>query len=344
MLICIALDPGRADCCPRSRMSVIPHVSVIIPTFNRAHCIARSVQSVLAQTFQDLEVIVVDDGSTDDTGEILAGFGDRIRVIRQENAGVGAARNTGMRAARGDWIAFQDSDDVWVPGKLERQIECLRRYQLQLCFTRTVADNGERLQDIEEITSTAVEPGVLRADQEAAIASVSKASRHPYLQTSVIARTLLEEIGPFDTSLRAAEDTQLIFRMAFSPGFRGFVYVDEPLVVIYRETSGSLTFDLRAASAARRYGSYLRVQATMYWQLLERYPQLAAVTRRNLAYFISRRAELACVAGEWALARALARDCFALAGSDWRIRVRGAWIRLFPRLFRARFRHKWKAG
>jgi glycosyltransferase involved in cell wall biosynthesis len=318
-------------------MSAIPRVSVIIPSFNRAHCIVASVESVLAQTFQDLEVIVVDDGSTDDTQEVLARFGNRIRVIRQENGGVSAARNAGIRAARAEWIAFQDSDDTWRPEKLQIQFECLERYQAQVCFTRSVTDTGELLKDIEEIASTSVGSGVFRIDQSAAIDSVCSATLHPYLQTSVIARELLDRVGNFDTSLSAAEDTLLLFNLAF---LAGFLYVDRPLVVIQRGSVGSLTYDTRPESAARRYAAYLRVQALMYWRLLETYPQKAPVARRHLALFIARRAELACVAGQLKLARALARDCFVLAG-DWRTRIRGAWIYLLPGLFRARHRKRW---
>jgi glycosyltransferase involved in cell wall biosynthesis len=318
-------------------MSPIPRVSVIIPTFNRAHCVAGSIESVLAQTFQELEVIVVDDGSTDDTTAILERFGQRIRVIRQDNRGVSAARNAGIRVARATWIAFQDSDDMWHPEKLQTQMECLERYQAQMCSTRSVTDSGELVEDIEEIASTSVEDGVYRIEQSGVIDSVSRAHRHPYLQTLVIAKELLERAGDFDTTLCAAEDTQLIFNLAFSSGF---LYVDRPLVVVHRGTLGSLTYDPRPESAARRYGAYLRVQATMYWRLLETYPQNAAVTRRHLAYFISSRAELACVAGQTKLARALARDCFLLAG-DWRTRIRGAWIFLLPSLYRARYRKKW---
>jgi len=318
-------------------MSAIPRVSVIIPSFNRAHCIAGSVESVLAQSFQDLEVIVVDDGSTDDTQEILARFGDRIRVIRQDNAGVSAARNAGIRAARANWIAFQDSDDTWRPDKLQTQIDCLETHKGQVCFTRSVTDSGEMLQDIEEIASTAVETGVYRIDRSAALDSVSRAHSHPYLQTSVIAKQLLDRVGSFDTTLNAAEDTLLIFNLAF---LTAFLYVDRPLVVIHRGTPGSLTYDQRPEAAARRYASYLRVQATMYWRLLETDPKKASVTRRNLAYFMSRRAELACVMEQRELARALAWDCMVLAG-DWRTRVRSTWIYLLPGLFRARYGKRW---
>lgn len=93
-------------------------ISVVIPTFNRAHCVGEAIDSVLAQDPPADEVIVIDDGSSDATPDVLAGYGDRITVIRQENAGSGAARTAGLRHAGGDWITFLDSDDLWYPGRL----------------------------------------------------------------------------------------------------------------------------------------------------------------------------------------------------------------------------------
>jgi glycosyltransferase involved in cell wall biosynthesis len=98
-------------------------VSVIIPTFNRSRFVSEAVKSVLGQSYPDKEIIVVDDGSTDDTAERLAEFGDRIRHVRTENGGVPRARNIGISASRGDLIAFLDSDDLWLPNKLGRQVE-----------------------------------------------------------------------------------------------------------------------------------------------------------------------------------------------------------------------------
>ncbi|HEX3110532.1 MAG TPA: glycosyltransferase family A protein, partial [Thermoanaerobaculia bacterium] len=97
-------------------------VSVVIPSYNYARYLGEAIDSALGQTLPPLEVIVVDDGSTDDTPAVLAAYGDRIRVLRQKNAGVAVARNSGIAAARGECVAFLDADDVWLPRKLELQI------------------------------------------------------------------------------------------------------------------------------------------------------------------------------------------------------------------------------
>jgi glycosyltransferase involved in cell wall biosynthesis len=109
----------------------LPLVSVIIPTFNRAYCISRTVDSALKQTYHDLEIIVVDDGSTDNTSELMHSLyaeDKRVVYIQQVNTGVAGARNRGLSAARGDFVALLDSDDIWLPRKLELQIACLQRF------------------------------------------------------------------------------------------------------------------------------------------------------------------------------------------------------------------------
>src|SRR5438045_8833163 len=141
-----------------------PKVSIIIPTFNRANLVDGAIESVLAQTEPNIEVMVVDDGSTDDTAEKLGRFGHRIIVIRQGNAGVSSARNTGIRAARGEWIAFVDSADRWQPEKLERQLQCLQKIQAGVCFSRCVADDGELIRDIEGLAVIRQESGFCSLD------------------------------------------------------------------------------------------------------------------------------------------------------------------------------------
>src|ERR1700722_8506374 len=117
-----------------------PKVSVVIPTYNRAATVPRAIESVLAQTVTDLEVIVVDDGSSDDTGKVLREmFGDRIRYYSQANQGASVARNKGVEEARGEWIAFLDSDDLWEKEKLEWQLKAVERFQphCKVCYTDT---------------------------------------------------------------------------------------------------------------------------------------------------------------------------------------------------------------
>ena len=98
-------------------------VSVIIPTYNRAKYITSAIDSVLSQTYNNIEIIVVDDGSNDSTREVLYRYGNKIRYVYQENLGVSAARNRGIELSKGEWIAFLDSDDVWFPKKLSVQME-----------------------------------------------------------------------------------------------------------------------------------------------------------------------------------------------------------------------------
>ena len=104
-------------------------VSVVVPTYNRAYCVPRTIDSALAQTYRDVEVVVVDDGSSDDTRGVIArtyGNDSRVRYVYQTNGGVSAARNRGFRKSRGEYVALLDSDDVWMPWKLRAQVECLR--------------------------------------------------------------------------------------------------------------------------------------------------------------------------------------------------------------------------
>ena len=113
-----------------------PLVTAIIPTYNRAEIVGKAIDSVLAQTYPNIQIIVIDDGSTDGTRDVLLGYGARIEPIFQRNAGVGHARNAGIGAARGAFVAFLDSDDVWSPWKISAQIEVFQRFpELAIVYT-----------------------------------------------------------------------------------------------------------------------------------------------------------------------------------------------------------------
>ena len=314
-----------------------PFVSVVLPAFNRAECVAESVESILSQTFRDFEIIAVDDGSSDGTGDVLKKFGSSIRLIRQENRGVSAARNTGIRAARGHWVAFLDSDDRWHPEKLERQLLALEKYSSRVCFTRCVNHQNQPLLDIDYISSTRHEPGIFYVSD--AVDSVCVSPRHPLIQTMVAEKKIIEEVGLFDESLYAAEDAELIFRLSF---ISGFLYVDRPLTTIFENSPNSLTSSLKLGSLTQRNHSYLRLLAQMYWRMCEISPEKLTVLRQRMGYFISRRAEIACATGELRVARALARDGLFFTGS-FRDFVRCIGILLFPGLVRRRAKKKWMA-
>lgn len=179
-------------------------VSVIIPTHNRSRLVQEAVASVLAQKGPSLEVIVVDDGSTDDTPEVLAAFGDGIRVIHQPHAGVSAARNQGARWARGRWLAFLDSDDLWLPGKLEAQMGFMvANPGLKICQTEEIwVRNGKRInpKTYHRKPSGYCFPRLL----ERCLVSPSAV---------LLCADLFHEVQGFDESLPACEDYDLWLRI-----------------------------------------------------------------------------------------------------------------------------------
>jgi glycosyltransferase involved in cell wall biosynthesis len=182
-----------------------PQVSVIIPTFNRAWCLREALDSVLAQDFRGFELIVVDDGSTDDTPQMLGAYGESIRLLRQENRGVSAARNAGVAAAQGDLIAFLDSDDIWLPGKLARQVEFFRRHpEALICQTEERwVKNGRR-----------VNPGRRHRKRGGMIFEPSLELCLVSPSAVMLRRELLSRVGLFDERLPACEDYDLWLRVS----------------------------------------------------------------------------------------------------------------------------------
>ncbi len=197
-----------------------PLVSVIIPTFNRSSMVVEAVESVLAQTCAELEVIVVDDGSTDDTRERLRSYGQRlVLVVNEENRGVSAARNRGIRQSRGEFVALLDSDDLWRPEKIQRQLDFFSTHpQAMICQTEEIwVRRGRRVNPRQKHRkySGYIFPHCLPL----CIVSPSAV---------MIKRELLSRVGLFDEQLPACEDYDLWLRIAVrEPIF----LLDEPLIV-----------------------------------------------------------------------------------------------------------------
>lgn len=218
-----------------------PTVSVVIPTYNRAEAVRRAVDSVLAQTLDDLEVIVVDDASTDSVCDTVEGYDDpRLRLFRHEtNRGGSAARNTGIEHARGEYVAFLDSDDEWHPEKLERQVDCLRSRSAEwvaaYCGFERVRHGEYRR--VRELLSSVVSPhervglegGAELIDDSLLLNGVSTGG----MSTVIATREVVEAMGGFDASFERRQDWE--FRLRLLRHGR-LACVDE--VLVYKHQSG----------------------------------------------------------------------------------------------------------
>ncbi len=196
-----------------------PLVSVIIPTYNRGWIVREAIDSVLAQDFEDFELIVIDDGSTDDTRRLLDSYGRDITVICQANSGVSAARNRGIAAAAGQLIAFLDSDDLWLPGKLSRQVAFFETHpQTLINQTNEIwVRNGVR-----------VNPGRRHRKSSGMIFERSLALCLVSPSAVMVRKNLLDTVGGFDETMPACEDYDLWLRISC----RYPVYlIDTPLII-----------------------------------------------------------------------------------------------------------------
>jgi glycosyltransferase involved in cell wall biosynthesis len=214
-----------------------PLVSVVIPTYNYSQYIVDAVEAALAQTYSNLEVIVVDDGSTDDTQEKLRPYFGRIKYVFQRNQGAAAARNTGIQHASGEWIAFLDADDLWHPQKTEVQLRSI-----------------EGMNDVDFVAATVCDEFLDKLPEGA---SVQRLNVVDFLVNTLVGspsvlvrRRCINEVGCFDASLRDAEDRDMWLRIAAR--FK-VVKVDSPCW-IYRPHP-----DSTSRHARRMYRAYRTV-------------------------------------------------------------------------------------
>jgi glycosyltransferase involved in cell wall biosynthesis len=227
-------------------MSKQSMVSVIIPVYNSAQCISRAIDSVLAQTVTDYEIIIVDDGSTDNTTDVIRQYGSKVNYIHQDNAGVSVARNVGIAAAKGQWIAFLDADDEWLPSKLEMQMELLTRNpDLRWCGSNRYQSDGKRRATV--VNAEAIEEA-LREDGCFENYFIAARQGLCTVQASVVViqRCIFERLGGFEPGRVHAEDFDMWLRIGHNYPKIGFIA--EPLVVMHLDVANP-------EFTARRLGS-----------------------------------------------------------------------------------------
>lgn len=228
-------------------------IGVLIPTYNRAHLLRRALDSVTAQTRPVDQILVVDDGSTDDTAQLVASYrASPVRYLRQNNAGVSAARNRGIAALTSDWIAFLDSDDYWMPRKIERQMEELARSPgAVLAYTGRIEQWSDgRSSSLPATDGTAVWPQLRVRNMVPASAAI-------------VRRDVLVDLGGFDESLLGTEDWDMWFRV-YTRG--SFIAAPEPLTVI-TESCNSVSANVdRMVECTRRIADKSLLTGLTGWQ------------------------------------------------------------------------------
>jgi len=211
-------------------------VSVIIPTYNRAKIIKKSIDSVLAQTYQDIEIIIVDDGSKDNTKELIESLNNpKIKYFYQENAGASAARNTGIKNASGQFIAFLDSDDVWLSEKLEKQLDVFKNNEnIDIVYSgfKWIEETGDKY-EINRFKN-------YKTKKE--FAKFLLCNMLPICPIVMIKKSVFDNIGVFDENLIVAEDWEFCLRAL---PHHNFYYIDEVLTHFYRNNKSlSATADI----------------------------------------------------------------------------------------------------
>ena len=303
--------------------SVVPVVSVVLPTYNRAAYVGASVASLLAQTDVDFEVVVVDDGSTDDTRARLDALADpRLRVLAVPHGGVAAARNAGVAVSRGQYVAFHDSDDDALPGRLARPVEVLAaRPELGLVIMNgrflppEDGGGGEEPWIKPEVTQTLV-------GRTIGVAEVFRRNLGQ-LQGMCFTRAALDAVGPFDTTFRILDDLDMVLRVtARFPA----VFVDLP-VFAYRRHAGGIARDRTAVrEEAIRIADKLVAAQPEVLPVLGHAEFVKRQARRH-----ARLARERLRAGDPLGARMAMRQARELRPLNLRYRLEALWLRLRPR-------------
>ena len=311
----------------------MPTVSIVIPAYNVAPYIGETLDSVFAQTFGDFEVIVINDGSPDseDLERALARFIDRINYIKQENRGASAARNAGLHAARGEFIAFLDADDLWLPNYLDEQIKFIRGRNCDL-----VCADAEVFSDSSNDENTYMESLMADAPLTGDVTFLGLLSAEQSLITSgvVVRCERVLEVGLFDEALRNSQDFDLWLRLA-RHGTR--MAYQRRTLLRYRSRDNSLSGD--EVNVHRRELRVLeRVERSYDLSPAER-PKVVSVIKRRRAVLEFELGKLYLERGEFTHAR----ESFGKAnqsGRSWKTQAAVGFSRLAPRLMQSLYQHR----
>jgi glycosyltransferase involved in cell wall biosynthesis len=317
------------------RERAAPSVSVIIPAYNVADFIGETLASVFAQTFTDFEVIVVNDGSpdTEELERAIQPYRERICYLKQENLGASVARNTGLRAARGELIAFLDADDLWSPQYLEQQLKFMREFDCDLVCADamifgTSADAGRSYMD--SLMGTAPPEG------RVTFLELVNAERSLITSGVVARRDLILEVGLFDETLRNAQDFDLWLRLA-RHGAR--LAYHRRVLLSYRSRPNSLSGDA-INSHQRELRVFDKIEQSYDFTPTER-AEVSAVIRNRRALLEYELGKLYLLPGEFARAR----ESFAKANSlrpGWKSRVALLLTPVAPRLLQTLYARRTK--
>jgi glycosyltransferase involved in cell wall biosynthesis len=317
-------EPVSSDDARHADLAGSRSVSVVIPTFNRGDWCAAAVESALGQTLPPHEVIVVDDGSSEPIEAALAPWRERIRYVRQANAGQAAARNHGSRLATGDWLAFLDSDDRWQPPRLARLLE--------RGANEIAAGRASAITSASAVCDGRGRPtGRVLGTRRGQLSTEELLDRHKGLingASVLVPRRLFAEIGRFDETLNTAEDCDLWLRLSrHGP----ILFVDEPLL-LYRRHDANISH-VRALDDAR---NWLRILAKLEREapdLVHAHPDafrrsLASQNRRLAKHLMTRR-----MPGDLAEASARLQSSLRavpFSQRTWRYLARAGLLRLMP--------------
>ena len=268
-------------------------VTVIIPTYNRAAKLTQAVESALAQTFRDFEIIVIDDGSTDNTADAMRRFSEHIRYLRQENRGVSAARNRGMAAANGQWIAFLDSDDVWFPEKLETQMRLLRQQapEIQVCFSDCVVPANLIVCQTQFERAGFAPESQSQSKLESPMRHILASDYIIHTSTLIVAKRLAIAIGGFDEEMMVAEDTDFLFRLALSSEF---CFVATPMV---------RTADIATPDTDRLSAFYVQKRDEAFTAQLHMYEKWLRLTGNSAEVAAAVRAARRAIFESWVISK-----------------------------------------